>query len=109
MYSVPSVLLCILIRVTSDYLRAYISRTISHTAQETGIMDIHCPRCGTEPRAADINLDRMVAKCYNCNAVYSIADQVPHSSPATAPRMDVPLPERMTLEQEPGGFVIKRR
>jgi hypothetical protein len=72
-------------------------------------MDIHCPRCGAEPRAADINLDRMVAKCYNCNAVYSIADQVPHNSLATAPRMDVPLPENMTLEQEPGGLVIRRR
>lgn len=72
-------------------------------------MDIHCPGCDAEPHAADINLDRMVAKCYNCNAVYNIADQVPHSSPANVPRLDVPLPEKITLEQEPGGLVIKRR
>ncbi len=77
-------------------------------------MDIHCPRCGAEPRAADINLDRMVAKCYNCNAVYNIADQVPHRTPpggtfGSVQRLDVPLPEKMTLEQTPGGLVIKRR
>src|SRR5580698_917064 len=39
-------------------------------------MQIQCSTCGVVVPAADVNLDRMVAKCVGCNAVFDVSDQL---------------------------------
>jgi hypothetical protein len=40
-------------------------------------MQITCSSCGAPVAARDINLDRMLAKCESCNAVFDISAQMP--------------------------------
>ncbi len=73
-------------------------------------MDITCKRCGASIPADDINLQTMAAKCRSCDAVFSIVDQVPAADGWAAPaRLDVPLPERFTVERPAGGLRIRWR
>lgn len=73
-------------------------------------MDITCKRCGALVPADDVNLDTMAAKCRSCNAVFSIADQVePDGGLAPRARLDVPLPERFSVEHPGGGLRISWR
>jgi hypothetical protein len=73
-------------------------------------VDITCKRCGAIIPADDINLQTMVAKCRSCNAVFSIAEQIPQADSWAAPaRLDVPLPERFTVEHPVGGLRISWR
>lgn len=66
-------------------------------------MDITCKRCGALIPADDVDLQAMAAKCRSCNAVFSIADQLaPAEGWAPHARLDVPLPERFTVDH-PGG------
>lgn len=55
---------------------------------------IHCPECGAEVSAIDVNLERMVARCTGCNALFSCATQV-SGGPAR--------PER----QKPSGLQVR--
>ncbi len=43
-------------------------------------MRLNCRSCGTEIKAGGMNLDRMLAKCDACNAVFSFADQFDYAS-----------------------------
>lgn len=73
-------------------------------------MDITCKRCGAPIPADDVNLETMVAKCRSCNAVFSFADQIERSDGWTAaPRLDVPLPERFTVEHPGNALRISWR
>lgn len=66
-------------------------------------MDITCKRCGALIPADDVNLTTLAARCRSCNAVFSIADQLGVGEGFTpGPRLDVPLPERFSVEH-PGG------
>jgi hypothetical protein len=40
-----------------------------------------CPRCEADLKASEVNLDRLVAKCSNCDALFSVADQVEQATP----------------------------
>jgi predicted Zn finger-like uncharacterized protein len=68
-------------------------------------MHLDCPHCEADIDADDVNLDRMVAKCRACNAVFSIESLVPGGRP-TKPRA-VDLPARMTVE--PTGLGLRIR
>jgi hypothetical protein len=73
-------------------------------------MDITCTRCGALLPADDVNLQSMAAKCGSCNAVFSIADQIaPAEGWSPRARLDVPLPERFTVEHPAGGLQISWR
>jgi hypothetical protein len=79
-------------------------------------MQLHCRYCAAEIPAANINLDNLVAKCANCNAVYSIAEEVGVSSgtreKATAApfmRPEVPMPSSVQMEESFDALTIRRR
>lgn len=71
-------------------------------------MELTCKQCGAEIDAADVNLDRMIAKCRRCNAVFSFAGMV-EGGAERAKMLDVPLPSRFTIEHTGDGLVIARR
>lgn len=70
-------------------------------------MQLHCPYCGTDIPAADINLERMVAKCAGCSAVFSFEDQL---DAAPSPRrMELPLPKGLVVDRQGYELAITRR
>ncbi|MFN8373289.1 MAG: hypothetical protein U0694_10500 [Anaerolineae bacterium] len=76
-------------------------------------MQIHCRYCASEIPAANINLDKLLAKCSNCNAVFSIAGEMGlaqgEKPKAAAKRMSVPLPTRVSMDETAGELVIRRK
>lgn len=65
-------------------------------------MQVRCTSCGAEVQARDINLDRMLAKCETCNAVFDIGAQTQTQARV---RRAVPMPKRITIvsdELSPG-------
>jgi hypothetical protein len=54
-----------------------------------------CPKCGSQILADDVNLDNLLAKCRQCQEVFSFADQVPVAANAksAASGARVPQPE----------------
>jgi hypothetical protein len=71
-------------------------------------MQLHCPYCGHDIPAADVNLDRMVAKCASCSAVFGFEDQV-ESAPPAPRKLSVPLPKGIVVEQQGYELAITRR
>jgi hypothetical protein len=70
-------------------------------------MKLNCVKCGAEIPAANINLDRMVAKCAVCNSLFSFDKEF--ASPAVLSRrqqFDVPRPERVSVNTENGVLTI---
>jgi len=63
-------------------------------------MQIQCPHCSAQIPAAQINLDRLLATCSLCNAVFSFADQV-EGTDAFHPveRIDVPMPKGIEMRK----------
>ncbi len=69
-------------------------------------MQVQCSTCGGVVPAADVNLDRMLAKCGKCNSVFDISSQVPAAGGGAMERRHrrrVALPSRVrVLLDEPG-------
>lgn len=60
-------------------------------------MQLSCSQCGATVQAADVNLDRLLAKCAQCNHIFAFAP--PGGAPgagALARRM-VPMPPQLTI------------
>lgn len=71
------------------------------------VIHVECRSCGTSVPAADINIEKLVAKCSRCHAVFGI-----HlDGSASAPRGGVKIapPKNVTVENQGGEFVILRR
>ena len=67
-------------------------------------MKLSCPSCGAPIKAEDMNLDRMVAKCRACHAVFDF-----QATAATRTRRDaVPLPSAIQLDARGGELVLTR-
>jgi len=60
-------------------------------------MDVRCKRCRAAIVAEDVNVERMVAKCRACHAVFDFSDQLEGAASATRTRGKVPLPEHMVV------------
>lgn len=58
-------------------------------------MQIRCDSCGAEVAAADVNLERMMAKCARCNSVFDVSAQTGGQRRA---RPVVPMPKRITVQ-----------
>jgi len=72
-------------------------------------MQLNCKQCGGEILAEQVNLDRLIAKCTVCNAVFSFADQFPDADPyRTAKSVDVPLPKGIQVTNLGGELQISR-
>ena len=72
-------------------------------------MQLSCPYCTHDIPAADINLDRMVAKCASCSAVFSFEDQLAGADSPRPRRLDVPLPKGISVERQGYELAITRR
>ena len=73
-------------------------------------MKLSCPECGAQIPADNINLDRMVAKCQDCNAVFSFGDQFGTASgPHSLARLPVPRPADLQIEQTGSEIRFTRR
>ncbi|MBF0569537.1 MAG: hypothetical protein HQL18_02035 [Candidatus Omnitrophica bacterium] len=71
-------------------------------------MKIMCPACNQEVAAEDINLSQEIAKCANCNNVFSFADKVSGASQAQD-RPQIEKPKQYELINDADGFAIVRR
>lgn len=65
-----------------------------------------CKRCGAQIADEDINLDRALAKCRICHAVFGFADEM--ASTKTRRREPVPMPERISLDVDTAGLKLVR-
>jgi hypothetical protein len=66
-------------------------------------MQVQCSGCGGVVPAADINLDRMLAKCARCNSVFDIHGQVPlaeGAGPLVRQRPRVALPKALRIVED---------
>ncbi len=70
-------------------------------------MQICCKSCDRIIPAADVNIERAIAKCSDCDAVFSFADQLDQRS--AIERGEVVLPRSMDLQSGRGGLRISRR
>lgn len=73
-------------------------------------MKLECIKCGESIAAEDINLNRLLAKCSACNAVFSFAEQVDASARGVQGVRDpVRLPKGMRDESSRSGLRLVRR
>lgn len=74
-------------------------------------MDLTCKRCGAKIISDDVNLERMVAKCQECNAVFSFADDFAYAGTLQEAyqKFNVARPKRMQIENLGGEMKITRR
>lgn len=73
-------------------------------------MHLNCRNCGAEINAGDVNLDRMLAKCNCCNAVFSFDDQFEYAdTPEQAyQKFNVEKPRGMQVQAMGGEIKIIR-
>jgi hypothetical protein len=69
-------------------------------------MKVACKSCSREIPAENINIDRLVAKCSYCNAVFSFADRMQRASQS---RAAVSAPKGLSVSSEGHDLVIRRR
>jgi predicted Zn finger-like uncharacterized protein len=73
-------------------------------------MQIQCPHCAAQIPAAQINLDRLLATCSQCNAVFSFADQVEGAETIQpVERIDVPMPKGFEVHKMGNRLEITRK
>jgi hypothetical protein len=70
-------------------------------------LQLHCKSCGKLIPAQDVNIDKAIAKCLACHAVFRFADEL--ASGAAAARPQVGLPARCTLDNWGPELTITRR
>jgi hypothetical protein len=74
-------------------------------------MQVRCPNCQKSVPASAINLERLLAKCDDCNRLFDCSTQLP-SAPAHGRqrwRAPVALPEGMHIEVAGGTVKLERR
>lgn len=75
-------------------------------------MEITCPKCAATIPADHVNLDRMIAKCTRCNAVFDFSDQIDGPAGGSGgylKRPIVDLPKGFTLAGQGIELAIIRR
>lgn len=72
-------------------------------------MDVHCDACGAVVPAADIDLNRNIAKCAACNNVFNCANQLDGLGKPARERLQVELPKGMQMFTRSNGLRIVRR
>jgi hypothetical protein len=76
-------------------------------------LQIHCRYCAAEIPAGNINLDKLMAKCANCSAVFSIAGELGlaagEKKSSKRVMSSVPMPKYVSLEESFGELKILRK
>src|SRR2546430_1904497 len=70
-------------------------------------MQIECTSCGAEVPASDVNVERMVAKCVKCNAVFDFSGQLSRgfNNEPVRRRPAIALPAHIRVLEDEGGDV----
>jgi len=75
-------------------------------------MQIYCRQCGAPIKSNNINLDNLMAKCDECNAVFSFADMYDDVSSKKEKRdqvlMDIPMPDGINIDNSGSRLLIRR-
>ena len=71
-------------------------------------MQLACAACGTLIPAEDINIDKAIAKCRNCNGVFSFYEHL-KTAEEHRPRPPVPMPRGLRVENWGPELTITRR
>ncbi len=83
---------------------------MQRTAIKEHNVKLTCPECGAQTPADNINLDRMVAKCQECDAVFGFGDQFGSAINAQdVDRLPVPRPANLQIEQTGAELRLSRR
>ena len=63
-------------------------------------MQVNCPYCNAEIPADDVNIDRGIGKCRQCNSVFGFARDVggEDGSAPTGPPERVSMPKGVTVD-----------
>lgn len=80
------------------------------------IKTIECPSCNATVPGEDLNLERLVGKCNNCDSVFRFADQIDFGdmpeqarASAQASKMDAPRPADFMVMNNGGELFIQWR
>lgn len=73
-------------------------------------MQLVCKQCGAAIPSENINISKLVAKCTACHAIFRFEDQLgPAQEPVTTPRLEVPMPQGIQVDQLVSRLEITRR
>jgi len=76
--------------------------------EPVGVQTLKCPACGSFFRSEDLDTARGVLTCRYCRAL-TLFRAPPSATPGFVARPEVPLPQRVTLEDTLGGGIVIRR
>lgn len=65
-------------------------------------MQVVCKGCGKVVAVADVNMEKLVARCTGCNTLFDISDQLPESRATGSParrRGPVPMPQSIVVRE----------
>ncbi|MFT4512967.1 MAG: hypothetical protein ACI89X_004784 [Planctomycetota bacterium] len=71
------------------------------------VMHVDCRNCGKAVSAEDINIDKLVAKCGSCHAVFGF--DIEGGKSETRARTNIAIPKSVTVENQGGELVITYR
>jgi len=74
-------------------------------------MQIHCQSCGKQIPAEHINIEKAIAKCSTCSAVFGFTDQIEGLSETGVKSQydDLPMPHGVRIDTWDGSLTITRR
>ncbi len=72
-------------------------------------MQLTCRTCQSSIPPEDINIDRLVAKCTQCGAVFSFADRLEAPPAPARTRPEIAPPKGITITEDPYHVTIVRR
>lgn len=64
-----------------------------------------CPTCQSIVEAEGINIQKLIAKCAQCNTVFNFENREPSAQPME--RLDIPLPDGFLVEHYSSEMIIK--
>lgn len=67
-------------------------------------MKIDCQECGARILADDLDLPSKMAKCRQCNAVFSFATKASSAPPAQRERLRAPRPDGLLVHESSGSY-----
>lgn len=70
--------------------------TADHRTRDALAVRLTCESCGAPIPAADINVEKLVAKCGRCDSVFAFDPRLGH--PTRTPRRRPPMPRGITVE-----------
>lgn len=69
------------------------------------LMKLNCPECNSNIVTQDMNLDNMMAKCSQCDELFSFGDLFKNTPPAYS----TPRPDRITIQKIGSGLQLEYR